>query len=516
MSAKFQDYNQQQNWLFPPSIEELILKDHPVRIVNGVIEQLNLKLLTEVYAKEGRPSFHPKMMLKVMVYAYMDNIYSSRKIEKAMRENINFMWLSGKQVADHNTLARFRSNKLRVVFKDIFKQIVMLLAEEGLVSLKEVYTDGTKIESVAGRYTFVWGKSIKTRKEKMIEQLEQMWDYAQTIANNEDSLDPDPNPLNFKEISPEKIDKVVKQIERKIEGNPKASTKAKAKLRYIKKNFSPNLKKHEQQEKVLGDRSSYSKTDPDATFMRMKDDHMNNGQLKPGYNVQISTENQIILHYTLHQKTNDIHTLKPHVNSFEYLYEFTPETLTADAGYGSEENYDFLEEKGIETYVKYNTFDKEQGLSKKTKDKRKGFHRDDLHYNEKQDFYVCPMGQRMEKVTEFTSRTKSGYKQRNSVYRAKNCKGCPLRSLCFKGSGNRQVQRNHNLELHKKRVRQKLLSDIGEKYRKKRSVDVEPVFGHIKHNRNFKRFTHRGLEKVELEFGLHALANNLKKMSAWN
>ncbi|HCY01397.1 MAG TPA: IS1182 family transposase, partial [Bacteroidales bacterium] len=347
MRPKFQKYNQQQNWLFPPSIEELIPKDHPVRIVNGVIEQLDLKLLTEVYAREGRPSFHPKMMLKVMVYAYMDNIYSSRKIEKAMRENINFMWLSGNQVADHNTVSRFRSNKLKDVFKDIFKQVVLLLAEEGLVSLKEVYTDGTKIESVAGRYTFVWGNAIKTRKNKMVEQLEQLWNYAQAIADGEGDLEPDPTPPSFKELSPEKVEKTVRQIEKKIRSNPKASAKAKAKLRYIQKNFSSNLKKYEKQEELLGDRNSCSKTDPDATFMRMKDDHMNNGQLKPGYNVQISTENQIILHYTIHQKANDIHTLKPHMDSFEHLYELTPEVLTADAGYGSEENNDYLEEKGI-------------------------------------------------------------------------------------------------------------------------------------------------------------------------
>lgn len=513
MRPNFKDYNQQQNWLFPPSIEEMIPQDHPVRIVNGVIEQLGLKLLTEVYSREGCPSYHPKMMLKIMVYAYMDNTYSSRKIEKAMRENINYMWLSGKQVADHNTIARFRANKLKKVFKDIFKQVVMLLADQGLVSLKEVYTDGTKIESVAGRYTFIWGNAIKTRKKKMAEQLEKMWEYAQTIAGNDDD-DPDPTPPDFKKISPEKIEKTVKQIERKIRNNAKASNKAKAKLRYIKKNFPANLRKYEKQEEVLGERSSYSKTDPDATFMRMKEDHMKNGQLKPGYNVQISTENQFILHYTIHQKTNDIHTLKPHVESFEQMYEILPQTLTADAGYGSEENYEYLEEKGIATYVKYNTFDKEQGLARKKKSKREGFGRDDLFYNKEKDFYVCPMGQHMNKTGQYTNRTRSGFKQTISVYQAKNCKGCPLRAVCHKSKHNRSVQRNHRLEDYKTKTREKLLSQQGEYYRKKRSVDVEPVFGHIKYNRNFKRFTHRGLKKVEIEFGLHALANNLMKLSA--
>src|SRR5699024_6220440 len=165
---------------------------------------------------------------------------------------------------------------------------------------------------------------------------------------------------NTKKSTPEKIEKTVKEIERKIKNNPKASSKAKVKLRYIKNNYKDNLERYEKQEEIMGDRNSYSKTDPDATFMRMKDDHMRNGQLKPAYNVQISTENQIIVHYTLHQKTNDLHTLKPHLDSYEYLNGELPEVLTADAGYGSEENYDYLEEKGINTYVKYNTFDKEQ------------------------------------------------------------------------------------------------------------------------------------------------------------
>lgn len=349
MNIKFKDYNQQQSWLFPPSIEELIPEDHPVRIVNGVIEQLDLRLLVKEYSAEGKPGYHPKMLLKVMVYAYMDNIYSSRKIEKAMRENINFMWLSGNQIADHNTIARFRSQKLKGIFKDIFKQVVMLLAEEGLVTLKEVFTDGTKIESIAGKYTFVWGKVIKTRKEKMVEQLEQMWVYAQSIADEEDR---DPTPPEFKPIDKEKIEQTAKKIEQIISKNPKASAKAKAKLRYIQKNFPENLDKYEEQESIMQDRGSYSKTDPDATFMRMKDDHMQNGQLKPAYNVQVSSESQFVIHYTLHQTTNDLNTLKPHLASFENLYEFLPEQLTADAGYGSEENYDLLEEKNIQTFVK--------------------------------------------------------------------------------------------------------------------------------------------------------------------
>lgn len=513
MDTNFKDYNQQQNWLFPPSIEELIPADHPVRVVNGVVEQLDLALLTAEYSKDGQPSYHPKMMLKVMVYSYMDNTYSSRKIEKAMRENINYMWLSGMQVADHNTIARFRSKKLKTIFRDIFKQVVLLLADEGLVTLKEVFTDGTKMESVAGRYTFVWGNAIKTHRKKMIEQLEQMWHYAQSIAEEEDK---DPRPPDFKSIDKEKVERTAKRINKILSDNPKADKKHKAKLRYIEKNFASNLQKYQRQEKILAGRNSYSKTDPDATFMRMKDDHMRNGQLKAGYNVQISSESQFVIHYSLHRQTTDYHTLKPHLQTYQYLYGSMPERVVADAGYGSEENYEHLEQNQVEAYIKYNTFDREEQTyrSKKKKKARDDFHRDNLYYNHKEDYYVCPMGQRMKKQYDTKQRTKSGYLQHTSIYQAQNCRGCPLGALCHRSQGNRTVQRNHRLEHHRELVRERLTSQRGIEKRKQRTADVEPVFAHIKSNRNFKRFTHKGIKKAELEFGLHALAHNLRKKVA--
>ncbi|MBB5334833.1 transposase [Chryseobacterium koreense] len=511
MRPTFKDYNQNQAWLFPPSIDELIPKDHPVRIVDRVLEQIDLRELISTYHAEGKPGYHPKMLLKVMVYAYMDNIYSSRKIEKALKENVNFMWLSGRAQVDHNTIARFRSERLVGIFKNVFKQVVLLLAEEGLVTLKRVYTDGTKIESVAGRYTFVWGNAVKTRKEKMQQQLEEMWDYAQSIADEEDK---DPEPPDFKAVDPKKIEQTAKKINKILKNkSSQVEPKKKAKGRYIEKNFPENLKKYQEQEQILQERNSFSKTDTDATFMRMKDDHMQNGQLKPGYNAQISTEEQIIINYTLHQDANDLHTLKPHLESHQELYGSLPEELIADAGYGSQENYELLESKGIEGYVKFPTFDREQKLAGRNKG-IKVFDRDQLYYNPEKDFYVCPMGQRMDFKGVKRTRTKSGYAQENHYYQAKHCEGCPLRGSCFKGSGNRTVQRNPQLEYYKEKVREKLLSQEGEKLRKKRTADVEPTFAQLKHNRKFTRFTLRTLPKVEIEFGLHALAHNIKKRIA--
>ncbi len=448
-----------------------------------------------------------------MIYAYMSNVYSSRKIELAIRENINFMWLTGMSTVDHNTINRFRSDKLKDSFKEIFKQVVMMLAEEGLISMKQIYTDGTKIEAQAGRYTFVWGKSIKTNKAKMLTQLEDLWNYAQSISNDDD---PDTEPPQFKEISQEVIQKTVKQIDTKLSGNEKASKKSKAKLRYIKQNFEKNLRKYEEQEAILGERNSYSKTDPDATFMRMKEDHMQNGQLKPGYNAQISTENQIIINYTLHQNPTDTKTLKPHLENLKETYGVEIfkkiENITADAGYGSEENYDYLEKEELTAYVKYNTFEKEQ--DKNYQKKHKTFSKENLYYNQEEDYYVCPIGQKMHKTHESTKTTQAGYIQQLSHYQAQNCEGCPLRGVCFKAQGNRSIERNHNLERHKEKIRELLTSQTGIQKRKQRSADVEPVFAQMKHNNNFRRFSLKGIQKTELEFGLMALAHNLRKKIA--
>jgi transposase len=510
---KFKHYNQQQTILLPYSFDDLIPEKHPVRIVDKVVESINIQPLLKAYSKEGNPGYHPKMLLKVMLYAYMTNVYSSRKIELALRENINFMWLTSMTIVDHNTINRFRSDKLKENFKEIFKQVVLMLASEGLVNLKQIYTDGTKIEAQAGRYTFVWGNSIKTNKAKMLTQLEELWHYAQSISNEDD---PNPDPTEFKEISKEAIQKTVAKIDAKLSGNEKASSKAKAKLRYIKNNFTANLEKYEKQEAILGERNSYSKTDTEATFMRMKDDHMLNGQLKPAYNTQISTQNQIIVHYTIHQNPTDYKTLKPHLENLEQTFGKKVfkklKEITTDAGYGSEENYDYLEKKKLKAFVKYNTFEKEQDQNYQKK--HKAFSKENLYYNEQEDFYVCPMGQKMLKTHENQKKTAAGYTQTLSHYQAKNCEGCSLRGQCFKAQGNRSIERNHNLERQKQRARELLLSEIGIKRRKQRSADVEPVFAQLKHNNGFRRFSLKGLQKVELEFGLMALGHNLRKKIA--
>ena len=510
----FKKYDCNQIMLLPPSLEELIPDNHPVRVVNHVVDQLDLQLLIGNYKGGGTSAHHPKMLLKLLVYGYISNIYSSRKLEALAKENVPAMWLVAMNRPDHNTINRFRSDRLKNVLKEVFSQVVLLLAKSGHIDLREAYTDGTKIEANANKYTFVWGNSIKTNKAKMLVQLEELWNYSQQVAKQEQAQ-PD---LDLSNITPELVEQTLEKIETNLSSTPQEVEdtvdfkKKKQKVNYAKRNWSSKLREYQQKEIVLEGRNSYSKTDTDATFMRMKDDHMQNGQLKAGYNLQMTSNKQFILHYTLHQKPSDSTTFIPHFKSFKKYLNRYPKIITADAGYGSHENYKFLENQAITSYVKYNYFHKEQKEEKQQKDNLKDVGK--LHYNQEKDEYTCPIGQPMPKIGEINQRTENGFEQTKSVYEATNCIGCPLRGSCHKAKGNRQIQINHELNRLKLKAKDNLLSEKGIKHRKQRPADIEAVFGNLKQNKGFTRFSLRGLEKVEIETGLMALAHNLAKIAA--
>jgi len=351
----FKDYNPKQSFLLPPSLEELIEPNHPVRTVSDVIDGLDLECLIKNYKPGGTSSYHPHMLLKVLVYGYLCNIFSSRRLEEALKQNIHFMWLSGMSRPDHNTINRFRSERLKNEVRSIFTQVVLLLESQGHVSLKTVFTDGTKIEANANRYTFVWGKSIERNKRRIEEQLQDLWQYTQEVAASESK---DKTEVEFKAIDKEAVEKTIEKIDTALKGK-KICPKVRQKLNYARKNWPANLEKYAEQQEIMGNRNSFCKTDTDATFMRMKEDHMKNGQLKPGYNLQISTHNQFIVNYSLHPNPNDTRTLPEQIKIFKEHYNRLPEELVADAGYGSQENYTLLNNEGVEAYVKYNYFDKD-------------------------------------------------------------------------------------------------------------------------------------------------------------
>lgn len=500
----FKSYSQHQLSLLPQSLDELISSNHPVRVINEVIDNISLDSLIKKYEGGGTSSYHPRMMLKVLVYAYVNNIYSSRKIEIALKENINFMWLGANNTPDHNTINRFRSDRLKNVFKEIFTQVVLMLSESGHIDLQRVYLDGTKIEANANKYTFVWGKSIKRHKNGIKQQLEELWKYAESVAKQEISSE---KPVDFDKLDSDKIQETIDTINKAIKGK-KVDKKLKQKLNYAKRNWPNNYRKYESQQEIMGERNSFSKTDNDATFMRMKDDHMRNGQLKAAYNFQISTSNQYVVNYTNHFNPTDTKTLIPHFEEYKNRYKTMPNEITADAGYGSEENYDYLEKEESTAYVKYNYFHLEQRRKEKANEV---FYQNKLFYNQEDDYYVCPMGQRMNKIGVSNVTNERGFVQEHHLYQAQNCKGCPLRGRCHKSKNNRIIKVNHNLRRYKAKAKKLLNSKKGLEHRSQRPVDVEAVFGNIKQNKKFTRLNLRGNEKVEIEIGLVYLSHNILK-----
>lgn len=498
----FKEYNQGQVVLFPPSLDEKLPADSPARLVSQIVDNLDISSVVDTYKGGGSSAYHPRMMLKVVIFGYLNNIYSCRKIENALNDRLSFMWLSGNQTPDHNTINRFRSSRLKDAIHDIFTQVVKLLVDMGCLSLDIVYMDGTKIESRANRYTFVWRKSVEKYKANLEEKIRKILEQVEEgIADDNSPDDEPPTPINSEELK-----KRIAAINR--ENRTKAEQKA---IKTLENKHLPKLQEYENHLKVLGNRNSYSKTDHAATFMRMKDDHMKNGQLKPAHNVQIATENQFFTHYDFYPNPGDTLTLKPFLNGFKERYDKYPKKNVADAGYGSEENYEFMEENEIEAYVKYNYFHKENTK----KFKSNGFLVQNLYYNKEQDYYVCPMGQHMEKVGNTTRKSDSGFVSHLSVYMAKNCNGCPLRGLCHTAKAERRIEVNHNLNRHREKARQLLTSEEGLLYRSRRPIEPEAVFGQSKSNKGYNRFRHfdeDSPEKVMMDFAIFAVAFNLLKL----
>ena len=496
---KFKSYNQGQVSLFPPTLDEKIPKNSPARIINQIVDNLDLSKVFDTYKGGGTTAYNPRMMLKVVLYGYLNNIYSSRKIEQALTDRVSFMWLSGNQTPDHNTINRFRSSHLKDSIHEVFTQVVVMLVEMGCLSLEVAYVDGTKIESRANRYTFVWRKSIEKYKERLEEKIHKVLGMIEEgIAQDNNPEDDPPTPFNSEEIR-----KRVAQINK--ENRSKEEQKA---IKTLENKFLPKLEEYERHLDTLGNRNSYSKTDSDATFMRMKEDHMLNGQLKPAYNVQISTENQFISHYDFYPNPTDTLTLIPFLNGFENRYNILPGKVVADSGYGSEENYEFMHSNDIEPFVKFNYFHKEQ----KRAFKKNGFISQNLYYNAYEDYYVCPMGQHMNKVGKKRSKTASGYTSIATIYEAKNCKGCPLKCLCSNAKGNRRVEVNHNLNRHKQKARELLTCEEGIYHRSQRPVEPESVFGQTKSNKHYNRFRHFYKDKVLMDFAIFAIAFNIGKL----
>ena len=508
----FRPYTTKQILLFPQRIDENIADDDPVRLVNGLIDQLDLTSFRKLYKGYGRSPFHPQMMLKAVIYGYMNNVYSCRKIEERLVRDVHFIWLAGYEHPDYITINRFR-NRVKKEINAVFTQVVLLLAERGFISLDVEYIDGTKIESKANKYTFVWRKTVEKNRARLLEKirvlLEQIDDViAQDNASGQEKVG----------VTPELLHSMVSELNAALASEPKPVTTEEKERRKERKKQARELQEkadklaeYDEHLEKLGDRNSYSKTDPDATFMRLKEDAMNNGQTKPAYNLQIGTENQFITDFMLFPNPTDTLTMIPFLSSYSSRYDRLPRESCADAGYGSEENYSFMDANGMEAYVKYNYFHKE--LKKPFREDI--FRLENLYYNKEQDYFVCPMGQHMERVGTAHTKTESGFRTLTGVYRAKNCEGCPLRWGCYKSKEPaKTVKANHQLMRYKLQARDRLTSEKGLKHRSNRPIEPEAVFGQMKYDMQYKRFRHFGKDKVDMDFAFFATAFNIKKMIA--
>ena len=514
MSAKihFRSHINNQTVLFPQRIDRDIAENDPVRLVNAVVDSLNLENFNRLYKERGRSPYHPRMMLKVILYAYMSNIYSCRKIEKALLRDVHFIWLAGYEQPDFITINRFR-NRVKDEINNVFTQLVLLLAERGLVSLDVEYIDGTKIESKANKYTFVWRGSVEKNRVRLMEKirvlLSQIDDaVAQENADTQEKV----------EFTPSQLGEICEELRQSLAQSPapeskedrRARRKKERELRQLEQ-MGAKLGDYDSKLELIGGRNSMSKTDPDATFMRMKEDAMNNGQTKPGYNLQIGTENQFITDFGLFPNPTDTLTMPLFLTSFMRRYGRMASTAVADSGYGSEENYRFMEENSVEAYVKYNYFHKEQ----KRPFRNDPFRIENLHYNAEDDYYVCPMGQHMTRVGTRHDKSGSGYVAELAIYRAQRCQGCPLRGSCYKGEyPAREIRANHRLNEYKRRARERLTSERGLEHRSKRPIEPEAVFGQMKFNMAYRRFRHFGKDKVTMDFAFFAIAFNIKKWAA--
>ena len=445
------EYIQGQTTLFPPSLDERIPENAPVRVVNHVVDRLDLTEVMSTYKGGGCSCYSPRMLLKVLFFAYMNNIYSCRKIEALMEWDVRYMWLSGDQHPDFRTVNRFRSEHLKETIDGHFSQVVLLLVEEGYVSLREQYVDGTKM------YRFVWRKSVEKSKAKLERKIKAVLaEIEKGIAGDNAADDDNATPIDSRRLK-ERIDELNKAKREEW------SKEEKRMMKELEEKILTKLQEYEEHLEIMGDRNSYSKTDNDATFQHMKEDAMGNGQLKPGYNLQIGTENQFVTNYALYHNPTDTLTLPSFLDHGKELTGTHPEACTADAGYGSEANYDFLEANSITPYVKYNYFHKEQ----KKAFREDPFRQENLHYNEEGDYLVCPSGQHMRRVGE---------------------------------------------RLDTAHAREMLTSEDGLLRRSRRPIEPEAVFGQMKYDKQYKRFRHTGKAKVHMDLGVFFIAFNLQKM----
>lgn len=489
--------------------------------IDQLIESIPEERFLPFNHQMGPSSYHPKMMMKMILCAYTQSVFSGRKIEALTKDSIRMMWLTQSYQPSYRTINRFRVNPLvNALLRECFVQFRSQLVKEQLIDEEAIFIYGTKIEANANKYTFVWKKSIENFDKKLTEKSNVLYDELL-----KDKIIPEIERESAKELSvtelgqiEEKLAHVVEKFTEKIEyekdGTIRKSIRSKRKVpkktRKLVHDFKERKCAYQKHRQILGQRNSYSRTDPDATFMRMKDDHMKNGQLKAAYNLQIATNSQYILGYDLFSNPTDTRTLHPFLTTLKECFFELPNYIVADAGYGGEENYQaVLEDYERTPLITYAMYYKEQ----KKKFKQNPFLPANWSYQELDDTFICPNGRKMN-FRNYSIRTdKYGFKRYLKRYECEDCSDCPVRSQCTKAKSdkNREIQKNMNWEYFKATIQQLLSEKETGKIYRQRKIDVEPAFGYLKACLGFTRFSVRGKQQAHNEIGFALMAVNLRK-----
>lgn len=496
--------------VFPMEIGILIPEDDSVRLLSQIMEELDYTQLMKAYSHKGRnPEVSPKNLFKILVYAYMNNIYSTRKIEKACKRDINFIWLlEGKKAPDHSTIAKFRTERISDSIDALFNQLVKKLGDLGEIEYKNIFIDGTKIEANANKYTFVWKKStnkfelkLKEKINKFIQQIND--DFKTQYKTSELKVEID----NLEQILDFLNQKKKEENIEFVSGKGKRKTKIQRVIESVEE-FIEKQRKYDEYNATFDGRNSFSKTDTDATFMHMKEDHMRNSQLKPGYNVQIGVEAQYVVGVDISSERSDQLTLIP---LLEKLNENLPEKFTnvvADAGYESEENYVYLENNNQVSFIKPQAY---EGMKKRSF-KNNISKRENMQYDETTDEYTCHNNIKLKPIGTKVRKSKSGYEAKVTIYESENCEGCTLKSKCTKAKGNRKMDVSKVFIEKRANSLENITTAEGILLRTNRSIQVEGAFGVLKEDYGFRRFLTRGKKNVKTEFTLLSFGYNINKL----
>lgn len=500
----------------PLDLEIIIPSDDPVRLLSAFVEGMELSDLYKTYGKIKKGQASPRQLFKIVIYAGMNRIYSSRDIESACRRDVNFMYLlEGKPAPDHATIARFISLHLSRCSKTTLAEVTNALYELGEISGRHIFIDGTKIESAANKYTFVWKKAVTKNQARLMTNIAELiseceQSYGLKLVYND----------CFSLHSLKRIRKKLYAVKDEegisfAHGIGKRKTQLQRSIEQLEA-YIEKLKEYTKKLHICGERNSFSKTDPDATFMRMKEDAMLNGQLKPAYNLQHGVDSEYITWLTINHNPSDTKTLIPFIKDMESHLGFKYTDIVADAGYESEENYLFIEGNGQIAYIKPNNYE----ISKKRKYKNDPGRMENMSYDEKNDSYICKNGQVLTKRSEKREKTETGYIRETTVYQSSGCRGCPYKTVCIKGNNCSTPfeERNKTLYVSKKLKEkrgedlERITGEYGTLLRMNRSIQAEGSFASVKQDMEFRRYMYYGRDNVRAQSVALAISHNIKKL----